>query len=87
MADDDKELLTYDEAVALLPDDERIHTFVNPAGMLIGADWDRSDVLSLLETTDLREVAGPAAQSMGHGLVAWRDKGPVFIQTRTEAAS
>ena len=76
------ELLTYDEAVALLPGKERIHTFLDGGLAIIGADWDRSDVLALLARTDRREVTGPAAQSMGHGLAALRDGEPVFIETR-----
>lgn len=81
--------LTYDQAVALLPGDERIHTFVNPAGMLVGADWDREDILALLR--DGRpELSGDQASAMGHGLVAFRgegaDKHPVFIATRAEDA-
>jgi len=77
---DDEVLLTYDEAVALLPDGDRIHTFLNPAGILVGADWSRDGVLDLLRDTDRREVSGPAAQSFGHGLAAWSEGRPVFIQ-------
>jgi hypothetical protein len=83
---DDVVLLTYDEAVALLPEGERIHTFPGGGLALIGAGWDRADVLALLESTDRREVTGPAAQSMGHGLAAYRGGQPVFIQTRQEEA-
>ena len=80
---DDIELLTYDEAVALLPEGERIHTYLDSPVALIGADWDRDAVLTLLRTTDRREVTGPAAQAMGHGLAAFRDGEPVFIETRS----
>jgi hypothetical protein len=80
----EKELLTYDEAVALLPDGEQIHTFLDGGLALIGADWDREAVLSLLRDTDCREVPGPAARSAGHGLVAWRDGEPVYIATKRE---
>ena len=78
--------LTYDAAVALLPDDGRIHTFLNPAeDLLIGADWDREDVLALL-LSGQPELSGEQATAAGHGLVAWRGEGgrlhPVFIQTR-----
>ena len=81
---DDRELLTYDEAVALLPDGEEIHTFLStPIGALVGADWERAKILELLRDTDCREVTGPSAQSMGHGLAAYRADGvPVFIETR-----
>jgi hypothetical protein len=75
-------LLTYGEAVALLPDGERIHTFLD-AGVLVGADWGRAKILRLLAATDRREVTGPAAQAAGHGLAAYREDGvPVFIRTR-----
>jgi hypothetical protein len=81
---DDIRLLTYDEAVALLPDGDSIHTFLDGGTALIGADWDRSAILTLLrEAGHEIEVTGPAAQSMGHGLAAYRADGtPVFIETR-----
>jgi hypothetical protein len=81
-ADDGIVLLSYDEAVALLPDDEQIHTFVDGGLALIGADWDREDILKLLRETERREVTGPAAQAMGHGMAAYREAGPVFIETK-----
>lgn len=79
---DEIELLTYDEAVALLPDGERVHTFMQAGPVILGASWDRADILALLETTGRREVTGPAAQELGHGLAAFRDGEPVFIQAR-----
>lgn len=83
MPNDEIELLTYDEAVALLPGGDRVHAFLDGGLAVIGADWDRGDVLELLRTSDRREVTGPAAQSMGHGLAAFRADGvPVFIETR-----
>ena len=87
---DAKELLTYDQAVALLPVKDRIHTLVQSPVAMLGADCDRSDILELLAGTDCREVAGPQAQASGHGLVAWRgtgqDRHPVFIETRRPGA-
>ena len=86
MSADDIQLLGYDEAVALLPDGDSIHTFLDGGFVLIGADWDRADILTLLETTARREVTGDAAQGMGHGLAAYRADGkPVFIETRKAA--
>jgi hypothetical protein len=89
----DREYLTYEAAVALLPDGDTIHTFVNPAGgMMVGADWSRESVLDLLKTGK-PELSGEMATSMGHGIVAWRkivndDElfDPLFIATK-EAAS
>jgi len=80
---DEPVLLSYEEAVALLPDGDRVHTFLDAGGALVGADWDRADILRLLETSSRREVSGPAAQGFGHGLAVLRDDGvPVFIKTR-----
>ena len=86
MSAGDIQLLSYDEAVALLPDGDSVHTLLDGGFALIGADWDRADILALLETTARREVTGAAAQSMGHGLAAYRADGkPVFIETRKAA--
>jgi hypothetical protein len=85
--DDRIVLLSYEEAVALLPDGDRIHTFLDAGIGIIGADWDRAEILRLLERTGRREVTGPAAQSYGHGLAATREDGtPVFIKTRAGAS-
>ncbi len=82
-SDNGREFLTYDEAVAMLPDDDRIHTFLQGGWALLGADWDRDDVLSLLRTGK-PELSGETATRMGHGLVAWRNDEPVFIATRRD---
>lgn len=77
--------LTYAQAVEMLPPDGRIHTFVNPVmGTLIGADWDREEVLKLLEKPESKIlIAGDAARGINHGLVIVRKKeGSIFIQTR-----
>ena len=62
---DDVVLLSYDEAVALLPEGERIHTILDSGIALLGADWDRDQVLGLLRTTDRREVTGQPRRRWG----------------------
>jgi hypothetical protein len=63
-----------------------VHTFLDAGIGIIGADWDRADILALLERTERREVTGPSAQGFGHGLAAYREDGvPVFIKTRAES--
>ena len=43
---EEKVLLSYDQAVAMLEDgDGDVHVFINLAGMLIGADWRREQVI------------------------------------------
>lgn len=84
-ADDDVVLLSYDQAVALLPDGDRIDTYIDGALMLTSAAWPRAKILDLLATSERREVTGPAAQSYGYGLAAYREDGvPVFIKTRKD---
>lgn len=81
--EDEPVLLSYEEAVALLPDGDRIHTFLDAGGALMGANWFRAEILDLLERSERREITGPSAQSYGHGLAATREDGvPVFIKTR-----
>lgn len=88
MADDMVELLTYEQAVALLPEGDTVFAALDAGVALIGADWDRADVLALLKRTDCREVPGPVAQADGYGLAAWDvDYGgrhPVFFRTRKD---
>jgi hypothetical protein len=78
-------LLTYDEAVSLLPDSDEIHVILDGDVALIGAVWDRAGILNLLATAGRREVTGPQAQAQRHGLAAWLGNVPVFIETKPEA--
>ena len=81
----DQVLLTYEEAVSRLPDGDEIHTFRNPNGMLIGADWDRQELLSAMKAAEKILVAGRAAQAMHHGLAILNDQGRLlFIETRAK---
>lgn len=87
MSADEKVIYTAEQAIALLPDGESVHVFTNPAGMLLGADWERAEVEKLIRAAPQREQAGETATRMGHGLVVWNEKGdkPYFVSTRQEA--
>lgn len=82
---DGKKFLTIEEATALLPDSDTIHTFYSTGVCLVGADWDRADILQELAEVDKIELAGDSARSMGHGLAAYRDGAKLidvlFIET------
>jgi hypothetical protein len=80
----DVQPLTYDEAVALLPDGDTIHTLMQAGPVLIGADWERAKILELLRLAGPGiELTGPAAQGTGHGMAAYDAGGTaVFIETR-----
>lgn len=70
MEQNERVTLTAEQAVGALATTERIHTFVNPAGILVGADWDRERVHEFLEGAGRIEIAGGMARGMGHGIVA-----------------
>jgi hypothetical protein len=74
----DRKFITLDEAIAMLPEGKTIHCFKSPGmNMLVGADWDREEVLKHLKAGK-PELAGPIAVSMGHGLAC----GLAFFETK-----
>jgi hypothetical protein len=75
--------LTYEEAVAMLNPDGRIHTFRSTPMALLGADADREDILQMLRDNG-PQLSGPQAANMHHGLVVFDDHGPLFIETRQD---
>ena len=81
---DGKKFLTIEEATALLPDSETIHTFYSTGICLVGGDWDRADILQKLEEAKI-ELAGDSARSLGHGLAVYKDGAKLsdvlFIET------
>ncbi len=81
MSDNDERVpLSYDQAVAMLPEAERIHTFRGALPIMIGADWPRAALLDAIRTHGA-ELSGPGATGMGHGIVLIDDKGLLFIET------
>ena len=84
-----RRFITADEAIDLLPEGDSIHTFYNESFGLIGADWDRADILQKLIESDKIEITGPEARSMGHGLAVYNNdtkwqKDVLFIETDKE---
>lgn len=63
--------ITYEEAAALLPEGEYVHTFINGGFGLMGADWGREEILDKLQHSDIIELTGTQARSMGHGMAAY----------------
>jgi len=78
---EDRVFLTFEEAEKMLPDGDWVHTFRGGGNMMIGADWKREDVLSVMKTSK-PELSGEMATSMGHGLVFEDKFGFVFVQTK-----
>ena len=69
----ERRFITAKEAVNLLPSGDTIHTFYNEPFGLIGADWDRTDILQKLIESDKIEITGEMARSMSHGLAVYND--------------
>lgn len=85
--DKEKTVLTKQEAIEMLPEGEKIHVFMNPNGMLLGADWTRQQVLELIngvKKENYISLAGEQATRMKHGLVVWDGNRYCFIQTKDE---
>lgn len=64
--------------------DDQVHTFRNPGGMLVGADWSIESLKKAINETPVRftiEFTGEQAKAMKHG-AAFRDHhGYVFVET------
>jgi len=70
MADNERVYVSPSEAKAMLADGDSVHCFLNPGGILLGADWSREDVHAYLDAAETIELAGEPATAMKHGLVA-----------------
>ncbi len=77
---DERVKVNFKDAVAMLKPGDRIHTFRQGAMALLGADWDRDDLLDWIEKHGV-ELAGEIATKMNHGLVGMDHHGPLFIET------
>lgn len=64
----ERRYLTAEEAISILPDGDEIHTQIQKGMMFIGADWSREDIIDKIQKSEIREVTGPIARGMGHGL-------------------
>ena len=89
-ANEDRVFLTIDQALGLLPEGDIVHTFRNPGGMMLGADWSRAAIEEEILRAEKRELTGGMAKAMGHGLVlfpkgAQRQGDLLFVATSKEA--
>lgn len=73
--------LTAEEALALLPDGEVIHTFRG----IFGADWSRHEVIKLINDAELLQRSSGFHLRNGHGLAA-REVGGRWIYIETKDA-
>ena len=81
-----KRIITSKEAISLLNNDKRIHTFrkciYDGAGLLMGCDWNKKDIIKAIKKhSDKLELGGKTCRSMKHGLILEDDSGYLFIET------
>lgn len=85
MSSERRVFISPTQADELMPEGERVHTFMQAHGqpglVLLGADRERSDLLDLAKDGKV-ELAGEEATKMKHGLVAHTEHGWVFIATK-----
>ena len=81
MPDEERKRLTVAEAERVLKKGAMVHCFLNPGGMLVGADWERAEVLDCLRRAPAIELTGDMARRMGHGIVALNPGDPHFFAT------
>lgn len=84
--EDQSEYLSYDEAIKLLPDKDKIHIERDIPGLAqLGCNWDRNDILNTMKKFEnTLQISGPNAQKCGHGLALIDASGPLFIETKKE---
>lgn len=68
-----KRYATAEEAISLLPNGETIHTFCDAPGGLVGADWDRTEIIGKIKASDKIELTGKTARALGHGLAIYNN--------------
>ena len=84
-AADDKEIVSFEDAVKRLPDGPHIHTFRQAGPMLLGADHARESLIADMRAAKVIEVTGGRARAMNHGLALQDEHGFLFIQTAKTA--
>lgn len=65
---DDWVTLTADDAIAMLPDGDYVHTFLGS----VGADWSREEAIDSLRKSKHIGLSGAIMTAMDHGVCFWR---------------
>lgn len=69
MADDDKMIITADEAVSLFRGGDRIHNYKQVGHLLMGVDFTRESAEKALRAAPLIEIGGPGCKGAKHPIV------------------
>lgn len=83
-----KKYITAEQAINIIPEKEYIHTFYS-IGVLIGADWERIEIIKKIKSSDILELTGETARKIGHGLAIYNKNTKylsqvLFVETNEE---
>jgi hypothetical protein len=76
--------ISAEQAIAMLPDGDTIHTMCAARGIALGADWTRKAVIDALHAARKIHRATGYAREIGHGIVIVHNGTPMAIQTRPD---
>ena len=76
------EIISKENALKMLPAGDTVHTFRNGGNILLGAEWDKKDILNLFDKFEI-VLAGENAKALNHRL-AVNDGSWIFIETSTD---
>ena len=79
MSQNERRVVSMSEALRRIGPAERIHTFRDAGLALVGADWDRADLIEAMMTYGV-EDSGPGASRMRHTLCLRDGTGWLFIE-------
>ena len=51
-----RKFINPEDAINLLPEGETVHTFLNSGMCLVGADWDREELIAKIRSVGYREI-------------------------------
>ena len=74
-------MVSYEDAIGLLPEGGSVHTYRSTPGVLIGADMDRNELITAMRASPFITRTIGIARSMKHGLCIDAG-GPLFIETK-----
>lgn len=83
--EENRVFITPEQAANCLNQGEEIHTFRNPAGMLLGMDYRRETVLRVFNEADKIEIGGEQCRRMKHAIVVHKkDGGLLFVEANED---
>lgn len=75
------EMVSYEDAIGLLPEGDTVHTFRSRPGVLIGEKMNRDDLLTAMRASPFINRTVGVARSMKYGLCIYAGE-PLFIETK-----